>query len=251
MYACDLCGDTDWFVVPGEGAKRCPCVERRKTQAKVERRRELLALIPPEFQGFSLANAKPMTAELSGLPDEKAAMVYRKQTALLDELRVNSDASLFLPGTHGTGKTFIAWLLYRHAVESLRPAVCITLSALLKQFQRWEFDETKTPDVTPEMLRAPGVRWFIGIDEAEKARPSEFAAEKFTELLDAVYAFRHQLVVTSNLPASKLEEHWSREPARLRTNSAQPDVIYDGSVYGGAIIRRIMKLHGLINVPMF
>jgi DNA replication protein DnaC len=68
----------------------------------------------------------------------------------------------------------------------------------------------KPPRVSVEALRRPHNRWFLFLDEFEKARPTEFAAEQLFGLLDAAMSFKHQLIITSNLKTDELRQHWSR-----------------------------------------
>lgn len=68
----------------------------------------------------------------------------------------------------------------------------------------------KSPRITAETLRKPGKCWFIFLDEFEKARPTEFAAEQLFNLLDAAKSFNHQIVATSNMRVEELRRHWGR-----------------------------------------
>jgi len=67
-----------------------------------------------------------------------------------------------------------------------------------------------TPRVRAIDLRKQGKRWFIFLDEFEKARPSEFSSEQLFNLLDAAAAFNHQIVITSNFKVDQLRDHWGR-----------------------------------------
>jgi len=216
VYLCAICSDTGWFVEPGKGAAMCECKKRGRREA-------LLSKIPPEYRGLDLATITP---DLNRHP---------KQAALIDAIQRDPGASLFLAGNNGTGKTMLGWLAYKRAIEQGRPAVFLSMPELLRQMRIWEMDSEKFPAVDAATLRESKKRWFVGIDEAEKARPSEFASEMLFQILDAIYTHRHQLVITSNLPQRALQEHWSRE----------------SPVYGASIIRRIVELDGLIEVSMF
>lgn len=215
-YACEVCRDSQWIVTAGKGATPCECEKRR-------RREKLLAQIPLEYRGLDLATVQPMVSK------------HEKQAPLFAAVKADPTASLFLSGKNGCGKSLLGWLLYKRAVEEGRPVVFLTMSELMRQFREWETDSEKLPTVDAVVLRQAKTRWLIVLDEAEKARPSEFASEKLCELLDAIYTNRHQLIATSNFTASELRKHWSRQHP----------------VYGNSIMRRIMELDGLIDVPMF
>lgn len=216
VYACEACQDSDWVLIAGKGATLCECAKRR-------RREKLLARIPLEYRGLDLATIQPMTDR------------HAKQAAVFAAVKADPSVSLFLSGRNGCGKSLLGWLLYRQAVESRRPVVFLPLTELMRQFREWELDSEKLPAVDATTLRNAKTRWLVVLDEAEKARATEFASEKLCDLLDAVYTHRHQLVVTSNFNAANLREHWSKQ----------------NPVYGASIMRRIVELDGLIQVEMF
>jgi DNA replication protein DnaC len=216
IYACEACRDSQWIVIAGKGATLCECEKRR-------RRENLLAQIPLEYRGLDLATVQPMVGK------------HAKQEALFAAVKADPSVSLFLSGRNGCGKSLLGWLLYRQAVESGRPVVFLPLTELMRQFREWELDSEKLPVVDATTLRNAKTRWLVVLDEAEKARATEFASEKLCDLLDAVYTHRHQLIVTSNFNAANLREHWSKQ----------------NPVYGASIMRRIVELDGLIQVEMF
>jgi hypothetical protein len=89
--------------------------------------------------------------------------------------------------------------------------------------------------VTSEDLRSNSRRWLVFLDEFEKARPTEFAGEQLFLLMDAVYTYRHQLVVASNLGKDDLRARWSQASEQ----------------YGLSIMRRLLELDGLVYHEMF
>lgn len=134
-----------------------------------------------------------------------------------------NDSFLFL-GKNGTGKSHIAWALYRHAIAKRRPAIACPVRDLIADFRRVEVgvpdgEVMKSPRITSDELKrsrmwksngAPVKPWLLFLDEFEKARPSEFAAEQLFNVLDAARSFNHQLVITSNFKVDQLRAHWGR-----------------------------------------
>lgn len=117
-------------------------------------------------------------------------------------------------GKNYTGKSHLAWALYRHAVYQGRSTVACLLWELLADFRRAEVpidgELTQTPRVTSFMLKKARRPWFLLLQEFEKATPSEFASRMLFDLLDTARDYGHQIVITSNLKASALTAHWSR-----------------------------------------
>jgi hypothetical protein len=77
--------------------------------------------------------------------------------------------------------------------------------------------------------------WFVGLDDFHFGRSTRFAGEMIYRLLENVYAYRHQLVVTSQVDKEKLEQHWAEA----------------GSGYGAAIMRRVSEIEGAVCLSMF
>jgi DNA replication protein DnaC len=215
IFTCVTCCDTGWVVVADRGAKQCVCLQTKN-------RVRLLDRIPPEYRGLDLETIRP------------DATRHPQQESLINALRDDPDMSLLLSGRVGCGKSLIGWLLYKRAIEADRPAVALPLAELLGQFRRYECGSDTLPAVTSENLRDSRC-WFLFLDEFDKARPTEFAGEQLFLLMDAVYTYRHQLVVTSNADKNLLREKWSSASEQ----------------YGVSIMRRLLELEGVRYKEMF
>jgi len=198
-------------VVPGRGARACECLTSSIRQY-------LLGRIPERFAGCSLAAFEP------------DARRHPMQAEILEALRANPGANYFLSGSFGTGKTQFLWMLYRQAVEGReRHPLAYTLIGLLNEY-RSAFDtaerrtEPARPKLTADVLRNASTKYAVFLDDIDKARPTEYVAEQVFDLLDASDDHGHQLVVTTNLPAVELIDHFERADER----------------YGGAIVRRLL-----------
>lgn len=200
-------------------SRKCVCVVRRIQAQK-------LSVIPPAFKLANLDNLEPDAAR------------HPKQPAVIDAMRRSPEASYFLAGRFGTGKTYLMWALYRHAVMAGKRTVVCTLSELIGEYHRFiqlskAGQMLQYPRVGAEDLRQQHTRFSIFLDDVDKARPTEYVAEQLFELVDAIYAFGHQIVVTTNLTAAALAQHFERADER----------------YGGAIVRRITE--GATSAEMF
>lgn len=176
-------------------------------------------------------------------PDAKR---YAGQADLIQWLRSNPEASYAFTGnltgseppnmeSNRTGKSLFGWLLYLEAVERGQRAHGFFLPDLLKQFQAWEQNPDKVPDLTPGDLRQNHTRYFLLLDELDKDRPTEFRAEVLFQLIEAAHSFKHQLVVTTNYTLDGLAAHWSR----------------NGVAYGPAIVSRIKEMPGGYESAMY
>jgi DNA replication protein DnaC len=215
IFTCVTCSDLGW-IIGVKGAKQCECL-------RVKQRQRLLDRIPPEYRGLDLSTIQPDLSRHEG------------QASLIAALRADPAMSLILSGRVGCGKSMIGWLLYKRAIEAERPAVAIPLAELLGQFRRYECGSETLPAITSDVLRDSSRRWFIFLDEFDKARVSEFAGEQLFLLMDAIYTYRHQLIVTANVDKDGLRQHWSQH----------------GEGHGVSIMRRLLELEGMARKEMF
>ena len=197
------------------GAQRCGCLRERI-------RDRALGRIPPVYRPLRLATIEP------------DANRHALQPAIISAMRITPQKSFAFYGANGCGKTLFSWLLYRDAVDRNQMAVGLTLAVLLEQFRAYERDPDKLADIMPFDLRQDSRKYFVFLDELDKARPSEFSAEMLFLLMDAIVNYGHQVVVTSNLLPCDLSAHWSR----------------NGDTYGPSILRRIREIADGVEVEM-
>jgi DNA replication protein DnaC len=166
--------------------------------------RSYLAHIPSQYENVRLSRLKPR-------PD-----LHSRQAQIIAGIQAHPDDSYLLIGRNRTGKSHIGWALYRHAVAKRRRVVACLLRDLLHEFRNFEMglvdkdDKIIEPRVTADKLRQKEQRWTLLLDEFEKARPSEFAAEMLFSVLDAATSFKHQVIVISNFNVEQLVDHWGR-----------------------------------------
>lgn len=210
-YTCDLCSDTGMEYIATKGVRVCGCRLTRIRESK-------LAAIPPKFAGVTLDNIQPRTD------------LHSKQAEIVEQIKADPNKSYFFGGKFGTGKSVFMWTLYRHAVDTNRPKiVCCTLAELLNEFRAFiQASVNRETPVIPRLnaadLRQNHTRYAIFLDDIDKAKPTEYAAEQLFEIVNVIYEYQHQLVVTTNLSVGGLLDHFDRADDR----------------FGGAIVRRIL-----------
>ena len=222
-FDCEICGDAvSGMVTICENGYRFA----RPCRCRLEKVRRLkLALIPPAFAGISLDSVKPNSAK------------HPHQAATVAAIKAAPEANYFLSGRFGSGKTLLMWLLYRDAVMNDRRVVFATLSELLNEHRKFIRDSVAgnpptVPRICAEDLRQEHTKYAVFLDDIDKAKPTEYAAEQLFELSDAICAYRHQIVVTTNLTVSSLVKHFERADER----------------FGGAIVRRIVENSKIIDL---
>jgi DNA replication protein DnaC len=211
LVDCETCGDTGMEIVGGYGARFCKC---RLAQIRANR----LSKIPPKFALFHLSTLEPKPS------------AHREQVTMIPFIKENPERSYLLAGRFGSGKSLMMWMLYRNAIKQTdRKVVVCTLAELLAEFRAFiqsskDNETPKLPSLCAAELRQKERPYSIFLDDIDKARPTEYAAEQFFEIVNAIYEYQHQLVVTTNLRVQELSQHFDRADER----------------FGGAIVRRLV-----------
>jgi DNA replication protein DnaC len=192
-------------------ASDCSCRTDRIRTARLEK-------IPERYRAVTLESLSPL------------GHLRRQQKELIISAKQNPELSYFLAGRVGTGKTTLGWALYRHAVETnCKHVYASTLTNLLTTYKNYYRDiengsDFRLPDLQAYSLRQNKEKYFVFLDDVDKARPTEFLGEFVYELIDAIYAYGHQIVVTTNMPVGKLIKHFDRANEQ----------------YGESIVRRMV-----------
>lgn len=232
-FECEICSDTGNVSVKvpyrhGKTVwetKKCECL-----RLKIRRRR--LAQMPVEFASVSL---ETLTAR---------GDIHPGQPEYVELLKKYPAAKFVIAGDFGTGKTHFFWALYAEAVRRDRRVWAGTARSLIAEFQKAvelsQSGERYDPPIRAEELRQNHTPYSIFLDDIDKARATEYAAEQLFEIIDACYAYSHQLVVTTNLRIDDLLEHFA---GAGRNGKAE-----GSGRYGGAIVRRLLDKAHLIEM---
>lgn len=148
---------------------------------------------------------------------------HELQAVVIEKLKEDPLGSYGFAGTFGCGKTHFYWALYRAAAVNKQRIIADTFSGLLDDFKRKFEKKDHRSKISAEDLSQNQTRYSLFLDDLDKAKPSEYAAEQLFELINAAQAWGHQIVWTSNLNADDLQDHFDKADKR----------------FGGAIVRRL------------
>jgi len=190
--ACDGTG----FVVDEETRMATPC---RCRPQRVERRRArvLSAVIPRRYAGVSFDRA-PVT----DLPEAQVRVV-RRFVANLDE-NLDAGRGLWLHGTVGTGKTTLAMLVSKAALDAGRTVAIYSLPRLLAEI-RSTFEDGGGGSYTTFMDRLTEVD-LLHVDDVGAEKTSEWVLEQLYAIVNARYEEQRSVVITTNLENDALTE---------------------------------------------
>ena len=134
------------------------------------------------------------------------AMVVRIVRRWVEELDENLAAccGLWLMGDTGTGKTSLAMLISRMALEAGRSVAIYSLPKLLARIRRTYDSE---PGRLLPLLRAPDLRRdLLHIDDLGAEKRSDWVLEQLYALVNERYEAERSMLVTTNLDQQQLED---------------------------------------------
>jgi DNA replication protein DnaC len=157
----------------------------------------LSAAIPRKYRGVSF-DRPPVT----DMAQAQVAVVRR----FVRDLEANLDAGrgLWLFGDVGTGKTTLAMLVSRAALEAQRSVAIYSLPRLLAEI-RTTFDPDGDRSYTELLDRLAAVD-LLHIDDVGAERTSPWVLEQLYAMINARYEEQRSIVITTNLERDALGE---------------------------------------------
>jgi DNA replication protein DnaC len=200
--ACPLavCDGSGWVLGPENVARPCECRERRLARRRV---RGVASAIPPRFRGVGLD--RPPVSDMARDPKYGAVVKeVREFVEHLDE-RLGEGRGLWLMGDVGTGKTTLAMLASKAAVEAGRSVAIYSLPRLLARIRRTYDGEAGEDSYLQFFERLTSVD-LLHLDDLGAEKRSDWVLEQLYAIVDERYESKRSMVVTTNLNPSDLEE---------------------------------------------
>ena len=183
-------------------ASPCRCRPARIAQARA---RSLSAVIPRRFQGVSFDRAPVVDMDPA---------LLREVRRFVDDIEGNLDAGrgLWFMGDVGTGKTTLAMLVSKAALDAGRSVAIYSLPRLLAEIRK-TFDEGSERSYLQLLERLSTVE-LLHVDDVGAEKTSEWVLEQLYAIVNARYENERSVVITTNLKYDEL-----REQIRERTVS--------------------------------
>jgi DNA replication protein DnaC len=189
-----LCDGTG-FVVDEATRVAQPC---RCRPQRVERRRarSLSAVIPRRYSGVSFD--RPPVTELPGPVVQRVRRFVRDIDANLDAGR-----GLWFEGDVGTGKTTLAMLVSRAALDAGRSVAIYSLPRLLADI-RATFQDDAEGSYVDVIDRLAAVD-LLHLDDVGAERSNDWVLEQLYTIVNARYEDERSIVITTNLAKDEIE----------------------------------------------
>ena len=200
--ACPLgvCDGSGWILGPEDVARPCECRERRIAR---RRARGVASAIPRKYRTVSF-DAPPVSDMAR---DPARAPVFRAVkdfVASIDE-RLAEGQGLWLMGDVGTGKTTLAMLVSKAAVEGGNAVAIYSLPRLLSRIRRTYDAEAGEQSYLEFFERLTEVD-LLHIDDLGAEKRSDWVLEQLYAIINERYETQRSVVVTTNLSQEELEQ---------------------------------------------
>jgi DNA replication protein DnaC len=200
--ACPLavCDGSGWILGPEDVARPCECRERRMAR---RRARGVASAIPRKYRTVSF-DAPPISDMAR---DPQRAPFYRAVKEFVDGIdeRLTEGEGLWLMGDVGTGKTSLAMLVSKAAVEAGHTVAIYSLPRLLSRIRRTYDAEAGEQSYLEFFERLTEVD-LLHIDDLGAEKRSDWVLEQLYAIVNERYETQRSVVVTTNLRQEELEE---------------------------------------------
>ncbi len=194
-----VCDGSGWILGPEDVARPCECRERRMAR---RRARGVASTIPRKYRGVSLD--RPPISDMAR--DRAQAPVYETVKEFVEQIgeRLDNGDGLWLMGDVGTGKTTLAMLVSKAAVEAERPVAIYSLPRLLARIRRTYDAEAGEPYL--DFFESLTSVDLLHVDDLGVEKRSDWVLEQLYAIVNERYEAQRSMVVTTNLDQAALEE---------------------------------------------
>ncbi|HEX6206628.1 MAG TPA: ATP-binding protein, partial [Solirubrobacterales bacterium] len=210
--ACPLgvCDGSGWILGPEDVARPCDCRAERMNKG---RSRGISSVIPPRYRGVSFD--RPPVSDMAR--DLQTKIAVNEVRGFIDDLdaRLQDGRGLWLFGDTGTGKTTLAMLISKAALEAGKSVAIYSLPKLLARIRRTYDSEPGGDSYLSFFERLTSVD-LLHIDDLGAEKRSDWVLEQLYALVNERYEAQRSILITTNLPHPELEEQiGSRTVSRL------------------------------------
>ena len=227
--ACPLgaCDGSGWILGPEDVARECECRGQRLKRGRV---RGVASVIPPRYRGVSFD--RPPVSDMAR--DLQTKIAVNEVRGYIDDLdsRLQEGQGLWLFGDTGTGKTTLAMLISKAALEAGKTVAIYSLPKLLARIRRTYDSEPGGDSYLSFFERLTSVD-LLHIDDLGAEKRSDWVLEQLYALVNERYEAQRSILITTNLPHPELEEQiGSRTVSRLTQMCDEVEVRGDDRRYG-------------------
>jgi DNA replication protein DnaC len=205
LGACDGSG---WILGPEDVARPCECREQR---LKRGRSRGVASTIPPRYRGVSFD--RPPVSDMAG--DIAARGAVKQTHGFIDSLDDNLAAGrgIWFLGDVGTGKTTLAMLISKAALERGHSVAIYSVPKLLARIRR-TYDGDPGADSYSQFFERLTSVDLLHLDDLGAERHTEWVLEQLYSVVNERYESQRSIVCTANGDFVEESEKEGRERER-------------------------------------
>jgi DNA replication protein DnaC len=200
--ACPLgvCDGSGWILGPEDVARPCECRAERLNRG---RSRGISSVIPSRYRGVSFE--RPPVSDMAR--DLQTKLAVTQVRTFLDELDVNlkQGRGLWIFGDTGTGKTTLAMLISKAALEAGRTVAIYSLPKLLARIRR-TYDSEPGGDSYLSLFEQLTSVDLLHIDDLGAEKRSDWVLEQLYALVNERYEAQRSMLISTNLQIEELED---------------------------------------------
>ena len=194
-----VCDGSGWIVGPDDDARPCECRKRRIEKARSS---GLKGSLPKRYRGVSFE--RPPVSDMARQPGLSATVAVRRYCEAIDE-QLDAGHGLWLMGGPGTGKTTLAMLASKAAIDAGRSVAIYSTPALLARI-RQTFDAEAGQDGYLAFFDRLVSVDLLHLDDLGAERSTDWVLEQLYAIVDRRYNDQRSIVFTTNLEEPELTE---------------------------------------------
>ena len=212
-----VCDGSGWILGPEDVARPCDCRERRMAR---RRARGVRSVIPRRYRDVSLEIARN---------DGVNPVVLKVVGDFLEEIepRLDKGQGLWLAGGVGAGKTALAMLVSKTAIEAGRTVAIYSLPKLLARIRATYEKDVGGDSYTQFFDRLISVD-LLHVDDLGVEKRSDWVLEQLYAVVNERYETERSMVVTTNLEQPALEEQIGERTVSRLIEICGPPLTIDG-----------------------
>jgi DNA replication protein DnaC len=215
------CDGSGWILDEDDAARPCECRDRRIANARM---RGVRSTLPEKYAGVSFD--RPPISDMARAPQSRA--VVKAVRDFTDDLDGNLAAGrgICFIGDVGTGKTSLAMLVSKLAMEAGHSAAVYSLPKLLTRIRRTYDSNAGDLSYSEFFARLTSVD-LLHIDDLGATNQTDWVMEQLFSIVDERYATKKSIVVTTDLEIGELEDQiGARTVSRLVEICADPLALF-------------------------